>query len=325
MLAACAAALMLACAPESLTQKEIWTDTDGVRLNAHGAGILCHDGTYYMYGEYKTGPTRLNPGLGWECYRTEFTGVSCYSSRDLVHWKFRGLALAAVEDTGSDLHPGMVIERPKVIYNPATGKFVMWMHVDSDNYMKACAGVAVADNPCGPFEYLGSLRPNGGMSRDQTLFVDTDGSAWQIAASENNETLHFNRLNDEYTAPTGEYYRVMEGLSREAPVVFKRDGRYYLLSSGCSGWDPNQAQIAVADSLQGPWTILPQPCTGPDADKTFYGQSTCAIDLGGGHFIACFDVWNKLDLEDSRYFWLPVEFKPDGTVEIPWKDRFPAI
>lgn len=32
---------------------EIWNDTDGNPINAHGGGILYHEGTYYWYGEYK--------------------------------------------------------------------------------------------------------------------------------------------------------------------------------------------------------------------------------------------------------------------------------
>ena len=57
----------------------------------------------------------------------------------------------------SDIHPSMVIERPKVIYNDETGKFVMWMHIDSYNYWKAAAGVAVSDSPTGKFTYLRSM------------------------------------------------------------------------------------------------------------------------------------------------------------------------
>lgn len=31
---------------------EVWKDTDGNPINAHGGGLLYHDGTYYWYGEY---------------------------------------------------------------------------------------------------------------------------------------------------------------------------------------------------------------------------------------------------------------------------------
>ena len=51
----------------------------------------------------------------------------------------------------------------------------MWAHVESADYSKACAGVAVSDSPTGTFTYVGSFRPNGAMSRDQTVFVDDNG------------------------------------------------------------------------------------------------------------------------------------------------------
>ena len=38
---------------------EVWKDTDGNPINAHGGGLLYHNGTYYWYGEYKKGKTVL--------------------------------------------------------------------------------------------------------------------------------------------------------------------------------------------------------------------------------------------------------------------------
>ena len=112
---------------ENFQPKEIWNDTDGNPINAHGGGILYHNGTYYWYGEYKTGKTILPSWATWECYRTDVTGVSCYSSKDLLNWKFEGIVLKAVtDDPEHDLHPSKVLERPKVIYNKKTKKFVMW-------------------------------------------------------------------------------------------------------------------------------------------------------------------------------------------------------
>ncbi|MCD7970425.1 MAG: glycoside hydrolase family 43 protein [Alistipes sp.] len=304
---------------------QVWLDTDGNPINAHGGGMLYHDGLYYWYGEYKVGETTLDPSLGWEAYRTEVIGVSCYSSADLYNWKFEGLALTAVEDDPNhDLHPTQVVERPKVIYNERTGKFVMWMHVDSPDYFKACAGVAISDNPTGPFEYLYSLRPNGEMSRDQTLFVDDDGRAYHFYSAEDNATMYISLLTDDYLLPSGTYTRNFPDQYREAPAVFKYDGRYYMLSSGCSGWDPNVAELAVADSILGPWETLPgNPCVGPDADKTFYAQSTFVLKVEGldNAYIAMFDRWNKLDLENSLYVWLPVDIQ-GGKLSIPWADRW---
>ena len=202
---------------------EVWKDTDGNPINAHGGGLLYHEGTYYWYGEYKKGKTILPEWATWECYRTDVTGVGCYSSRDLLNWKFEGIVLPAVkDDPNHDLHPSKVLERPKVIYNKKTGKFVMWAHVESADYSKACAGVAVSDSPAGPFTYLGSFRPNDAMSRDQTVFVDDDGRAYQFYSSENNETMYISLLTDDYLKPSGRFTKISRQLQIER--IQNRDG-----------------------------------------------------------------------------------------------------
>ncbi len=302
-----------------------WVDTDGKNINAHGGGILYHKGTYYWYGEYKGDSTYRNPKVSnWECYRTDVGGVSCYSSKNLISWKFEGLVLKPeMEDTGSDLHYSKVMERPKVIYNDKTGKFVMWVHIDSHDYGKAAAGVAVSDSPTGNFTYMGSTRPNNAMSRDMTLFKDDDGRAYHIHSSENNETLYISQLTDDYLKPSGKFTRNFIKASREAPAVFKRNGKYYMLTSACTGWDPNQAQYAIADSMLGEWKTMGNPCSGKDANITFYAQSTYVLPVPGKKdaYIAMFDKWNKKNLIDSRYIWLPVTFKGDS-IDIEWKDSW---
>lgn len=324
------AALILTCSVSlnsqnrnySFQPQAIWNDSDGNAINAHGGGILKHNKMYYWYGEYKVGATTLPSWATWECYRTDAGGVSCYSSCDLLNWHFEGVVLKPVtDDPESDLHPSKVIERPKVVYNAHTGKFVMWFHCESADYSKAAAGVAVSDSPTGPFEYLGSFRPNNAMSRDQTLFVDDDGVCYQICSSEDNQTIHINRLTDDYLRPDGTFVRRFIGQSREAPALFKYNGKYYMLSSGCTGWDPNEAELAVTDEIMGEWTVLGNPCCGNDAEKTFYGQSTYVIPVNAakGQFIACFDLWKKKDLADSRYIWLPLKINPHtGSIRIPW-------
>ena len=332
---------------------EVWRDTAGHVINAHGGGILFHAGVYYWYGEFKEGRTYLaKPNKAWGGTRVIAGGVSCYSSTNLYEWKKEGLALPSVaEDPDHDLACENVIERPKVIYNAKTKKFVMWLHQDSPDYAAARAGVAVSDSPTGPFQYLGSFRPNAGvwpihvtekdrepaatnilardfkggqMARDMTLFVDDDGQAYHFYASENNATMHVSLLTDDYLKPAGKYARILIGRETEAPAVFKRAGKYYLLGSACTGWEPNAARLAVADDLFGPWTELGNPCQGNDADKTYYCQSAFVLPVAGqpDRFIALLDRWKKWDLADSRYVWLPLECSPDGKPALRWQDRW---
>lgn len=302
---------------------EVWCDTDGKPIQAHGGGVLFHDGSYYWYGENKDASNV--PG----CERVEVIGVSCYSSRDLLNWKNEGIVLPAVkDDPEGDLHPGRVVERPKVIHNARTGKFVMWMHIDDINYQYARAGVAVADRSRGPFTYLGSVRPCGADSRDLTVFQDDDGAAYLVTGVLWHSAIQIVRLSDDYLRADSEFVRVLQRpgppTGRESPAVFKRRGRYYLVSSGTTGWNPNTAEYAVADRMLGEWTPCGNPCTGPDADMTFHAQNTHVLQVAGRDdaFVVMFDRWNPANLRDSLYVWLPAEFSEKGELRIPWRDSW---
>lgn len=310
---------------EFITSATQWFDDDENLINAHGGGIIYFNETYYWYGEYKGDSTYWNPKVpSWECYRTESKGVSCYSSKNLVNWKFERIVLPAeLNDTTSDLHYSNVLERPKVIFNEDTQKFVMWLHIDNHDYSKACAGVAISDSPNGIFQYLGAIRPNNEMSRDMTLFKDDNGEAYHIYSSEDNRTLYISKLTPDYLEPSGSYTRNFIDQSREAPAIFKRNNKYYLITSGCTGWDPNQAEYAVADSIMGEWKCMGNPCIGEGADITYLGQSTAVIKVENRKdaYIAMFDKWNKTDLINSSYIWLPIKFNNDS-ISIEWRDSW---
>lgn len=87
-------------------------------------------------------------------------GISCYSSKDLENWHYEGLALPVGNEPDSLLRPECVCERPKVLYNKKSGKFVMWMHLDDAQYCAAKTGVAIADMPTGPFRMVREMQPN---------------------------------------------------------------------------------------------------------------------------------------------------------------------
>jgi beta-galactosidase len=241
-----------------------------------------------------------------------------------------------------------ICERPKVLRCPATGKFVMWMHLDDQAYLVAQAGVAVADAPTGPFEFVRGFRPInftyplagedrcrehelGGTYRDMTLFQDDDGQAYVFYSSESNWTMYICRLRPDYLgivepAVQGEtWQRVLVKQKREAPAPFKFGGRYYLITSGCSGWAPNAADVAVADHVLGPYMQLGNPCSGPGAETTFESQSTFVIAnpfKPAGHFIFMADRWKKDELHDSRYVWLPFAMDHAGRFKLEYRDAW---
>lgn len=340
----------------------LWRDNKDVHINAHGGGILPMDGVYYWYGEHKIAGRRGNSAQ---------VGVHVYSSRGLLSWKDEGVCFKVSEDPASEVVRGSIIERPKVIFNKKTGKFVMWFHLElfGQGYKAARVGVAVAAAPQGPFEYRGSFRLNAGvwpknvsedvrkallgdsgpearaavlkrdpsladfykdfkvgqMARDMTLFVDDDGAAYHIAASEENRTLHITRLTDDYLKPSDEYVRVMPGRMNEAPSIGKFGGRYFMITSGCTGWAPNPARLMLADSIWGPWKELPNPWQGPEEMRktSFDTQSTFILPAPGkpGAFIFMADRWRPRNPIDGRYVWLPVAWK-DGVPQLAWLDEW---
>lgn len=310
----------------------LWRDTDGFVINAHGCGVTEHEGVYYWYGEHKVYGKAGNRA---------HVGVHVYSSTNLCDWVDRGIALSVSDDSASPIYDGCIIERPKVIYCPKTGKFVMFFHLELQNllamgkgYYAAFVGVATAECPEGPFTLLHAGPPNsdewrwnGHQSRDMTLFVDDDGTAWHFYSSELNKTMHVDRLTDDYCGYTGESHRILIDDSTEAPAVFKCQGKYWLIGSGCTGWKPNCARLYSADKVTGPWVRHGNPCTGTNPqnglgpEKTWGAQSTYVLQLAGGRFIAMFDIWRPNNHLDSRYVWLPVEMQ-DGLPTIAWRDTW---
>lgn len=338
---------------------ELWIDNDSIHINAHGGGVLYYEGKYYWFGEHKSQTTSR-----------ALVGVTCYSSIDLINWTNEGIALPVSNDTTSDITKGCIIERPKVIYNKKTGKFVMWFHLELKDrgYAASRAALAVSNTPTGPYQFVRSGRVNPGvypenmseeqrnklfdedklkewwtpewykaieqglfvqrnlvggqMSRDMTLYVDDDGTAYHIYSSEDNLTLHIAELSDDYQNHTGRYIRIFPAGHNEAPAIFKKDGTYWMITSGCTGWDPNEARMFSAPSIWGPWIQHPNPCVGERAEITFGGQSTYVLTLPNNKYVFMADVWRPKNPIDARYIWLPIQFDIKGKPVIEWMDKW---
>ena len=160
----------------------------------------------------------------------------------------------------------------------------------------------------------------GQMSRDMTLYVDDDGKAYHIFSSEENLTLHIAELTADYLHHTGRYTRLAPAGHNEAPAIFKHKGTYWMITSGCTGWAPNEARMFSAPSIWGPWTQHPNPCRGPKAEITFGGQSTFILPVGN-QYIFMADIWRPDHPIDARYIWLPIEFE-NGKPIVRWRDEW---
>lgn len=328
----------------ALLNGQIWHDTDGNVLHAHGGHMLrAKDGYYYWYGEDRTGGNY----------------VSVYRSRDLRNWEFRNHALrvdspvaesryrpltgvgpfqtwssfktslflsseidaaeyerrcndtAAVNtayEKDGKYYAKINVERPKVLYCEKTGKYVMWAHFENGkNYDDAACFVATCDTPDGDFVYHGAFNPFGEMSRDCTLFQDDDGTAYFISASRNNADIHIYRLAPDYLNVARLVGTPFCSEFREAPAVYKKNGKYYMLSSFCTGWAPNQGKWAVADSMDGDWSLLED-----FGDETTFRSQPAFVLQKDGRDIYVGDRWGGGGENYYQSTYIVLEIQYDG-------------
>lgn len=235
-----------------------WYDQNGNEVNAHGACIIENDGKYYLYGEYKTND------------KNKYIGFSCYSTENFTDWKFERMALPQL-DSGR-LGPDRIGERPKVLKNKKTGKFVMLMHTDNMKYTDPCIGLAVTDAADAEFHYQGELFYQGEPIRlwDMGTFIDEDDTAYLLTHEGN-----IYRLNEEYTEAEE---LVAESIAPggESPAMFKKNGIYYLMFSNKTSWERNDNYYFTASNIKGPWTYKGLFC--PEGSLTFNTQCSFVFE-----------------------------------------------
>ncbi|GAA4600911.1 hypothetical protein BJY16_003698 [Actinoplanes octamycinicus] len=293
-------ALLLMLSPVTITNG---TQFGGV--HAHGGGVLKAGAYYYWFGENRNADDTFN-------------AVSVYRSTDLRTWEFRADVLT--RSSASELASAK-IERPKVIYNASTGKYVMWMHKENgSDYGEARAAVAVSDTIDGDYAYEGSFRPFGSyMSRDITLYQE-GSAAYMISAADENRDLMIYRLTADYRNVASVVGNFWNDASREAPALFKRGSTYFMLTSGTSGWNPNQSRCATAPSITGPWTGW----TDVGDATTYHSQPAFVLQLGNS-YLYLGDRWAGAwgaPVNNSEYVWLPITFPTSTSMSLSWS---PAV
>ena len=341
---------------------EIWPDNNGVHINAHGGGMLQQGDTYYWFGEHKT------EGEGGNVAQV---GVHCYSSKDLYNWKDEGIALSVSDDESSPIVKGCILERPKVIFNKKTGRYVMWFHLEPKGagYTGAKSGVAVSEKVTGPYKLLSADRPNAGfwpknvldihkgpvpeeskkgfgggglpahpdtlnllgrdfesgqMARDMNLFVDDDGKAYHIYASEDNSTLHISELTDDYTACSGTLRpflcRSFHGSAchvQERRQVLSDHVRLYRLGPESGAF---RSRTLLSGGRGKSWRIrLWEPIRKPLSTRR--ALMCCLFPASPDRFIYMGDRWTPENAIDGRYIWLPIRFEGEQPV-IEWLDEW---
>ena len=228
----------------SIRPGKVWYDTQGKRIQAHGGSVMYIDGTYYWYGENKEKTTGDNGIWHW--------GVRCYTSEDLYNWEDKGLIIPPdLENPDSSLYPESWMDRPHIIYNSDTRKYVTLDRVLNKDWTQT-ETVLTADHILGPYTIVREgLKPLNMSAGDFDLAVAPDRKAYYYFERVHSETICAD-LTPAYTDVTGYYSthfpRKSPPYVREATAHFFRKGRHYLVTSGTTGYLPNPSEIAVAET-----------------------------------------------------------------------------
>lgn len=289
--------------PQTIKPGEVWLDNRGKHIQAHGGGIIKLGDTYYWFGEDRS-----------QSNAPDKRYVACYSSKDLVNWKFRNQVVAITDP--DDLGPTWVLERPKVFYNQTTKKFVMYAHIDGKGgYRFASVALFTCDTVDGDYKYVRSFRPLGLESRDIGQFIDDDGAAYLIFESRPTKGFYIAKLSDDYLNVEKEVCFLRSPLEGGALVHY--DGQYYVIGSALTGWAPNPNKYAVASKLEGPWSEFKD--IAPPATNTYGSQSTLMLKVVGSKktsVIFMADIWKPQTQWDSRYLWMPLKIG-GGKLRLP--------
>ena len=265
-------------------------DTNGKRVQAHGGSIFYEGGIYYFYGENKEYTTYGSDIWTW--------GVRAYVSTDLYNWEDKGLIIEPDEaDPTSPLNPRTAkLDRPHIIYNERTKKFVCWVKVMRNDGSQTMT-VLTADSFLGKYEIATrDLRPLGMFSGDFDLAVAKDGKAYIYFERVHSETICAD-LTEDYTNVTGCYSihfpRPYPPYVREATAHFIRNGKHYLVTSGTTSYLPNPSEVAVADTWHGPYTVIGDPHPQDESRTSFHSQIGSVFKVPGKKdlYIALADRW----------------------------------
>lgn len=192
----------------------------------------------------------------------------CYSSKDVKHWTAHGPVMKPTDfkwATG-EAWASQAIEKD--------GRFYFYTTVQHGQpHVGKAIGVAVADNPLGPFtDARGTAlvtdettpSPYGWDDIDPTVFIDDDGSAWLAWG---NPVLYLAKLKPNMIEFDGPITKLALPNYTEGPWLSKHQALYYLTYSSMAhqGFG-ERVCYATATQLSGPWTYRGF-LTGPARDS----------------------------------------------------------
>lgn len=263
-----------------------WYDTHGRRIQAHGASVYYENGVYYWIGENKEFTHKGSKVWSW--------GVNAYSSTDLMNWRSEGLIISPVPwDKKSPLHPNRRLDRPHIIFNPRTKKYVAWLKFCDRNEF----AVLTADALLGPYTLVHSgYRVYGRQSGDFDLALDERSGDGYLFVEVDHVDCIVCKLTEDFTRASDEYKTIYQNIkppyTREGITHMERNGKHYVFSSGMTGYTPNPSEVAVADDWMGPYTVQGDPHVDDVSRASFNSQISFIFKLADkDQYIAVADRW----------------------------------
>lgn len=273
---------------EAVYPGRTWLDVHGERIQAHAGGFLYENGTYYWYGENKEHTDGRSNIWTW--------GIRLYASEDFYNWENRGLIIPPVlDDPNSELYPEKRVDRPHIVRNPNTGKYVCWF---KNSGPESCFNVMTSDTLFGPWQMENSrLNPYGLHIGDFDLVIDEEtGNAYIYCEAEHRKCTGF-RLNRDYTDVEAlvscQYEGIDPPFTREGQSVCQRSGRLWMLTSGMTGYIPNQSDSAVSEGFEQPFTSIGDPHVNDESLSSFNSQIGQIFKVPGKKdlYLAVADRW----------------------------------
>ncbi|MBR1934126.1 MAG: family 43 glycosylhydrolase [Prevotella sp.] len=257
----------------SIRPGEQWLDTRGKPIHAHSPQIFWQDGVYYWYGENKEHTTMGSNVWTW--------GIRAYRSTDFYNWEDLGLIIEPdTVNPLSPLHYSQTLDRPHILYNKNTRKWVCWIKsMDTDGYFV----ILQADRFTGPYTLVKSLKPEGFGVGDFDLWADPATGRGYVWFERPHWELICAELTPDYLGTNGKYSEHFVGLrppyTREAPSHFVYAGRHYMFTSGTTGYVPNSSRVCVFDDPHGEYTDLGSPHIDDKWQDSFSSQIASVIQI----------------------------------------------
>ena len=296
----CFLSMIFAHAQEPVRYKAIhsgvaWFDQNNREVNAHGSCLVKEGDRYYLFGEHHSDTSNA------------FNGFSCYSSSDLMNWKFERIVLPVQAD--GLLGPHRVGERVKVMKCPQTGEFVMYMHTDNLKYSDPHVGYATCSTITGEYRFEGELLHEGAYLRkwDLGTFQDADGKGYLLT----HEGFIYELASDYKSVRRVVAANVAKG--GESPALFRSNGCYFWLFSNKTSWERTDNYYLTALSLEGPW--VKRGLFAPEGTLTWNSQCSFVFPMIRDRdtvYMYMGDRWSfPRQGSAATYVWQPITIKGD--------------